>query len=113
MQEYYKNLGQVYPASGVLTAAYTVPAGRAAVISSIVVSNAQPRTTGISDCFNISHAIGGAADTPAQYLYGNINITPTNTFIATVGVTMAAGDVLRVYSQSGVLSFNLYGTEIF
>lgn len=98
---------QSIPAATTLTDAYTVPALTTAVLSSIVVCNQGSSTT-----FRIAHSIAGAADTAAQYLYYNQAIAANATFTATLGITLTAGDVIRVYSVTGNVSFNIYGSQV-
>lgn len=62
--------------------------------------------------FRVSVAIAGAADTPAQYLYYDIAIPGNDTFAATLGITLAATDVIRVYNTLATCSFNFFGVEI-
>ncbi len=108
MSTTFKVLGQSIPSAASLTAAYTVPALTQTTVSSIVVCNQSAAATS----FRISIAIAGAADTPAQYLYYNVPIAGNNTFVATIGVTLGAADVVRVYATLATLSFNLYGCEV-
>jgi hypothetical protein len=112
----YKVLGQVCPSTiNTLTALYTVPAGTSAIVSSIVVNDSGAN----GGAFAIAVAVGGAADDQKQYLYGS----PTNgiymqggdVFIATVGLTLAAGDVVNVRNISAhtsEMTFQLFGNEI-
>lgn len=108
MTDTLKSLAQSNPAAGALTGIYTVPGATAAMVSSVVVCNQgnSPAT------FRIAHAVAGAADTPAQYLYYDMPVPAKQTFIATVGLSLAATDVLRAYASSGGLSFNVYGVEV-
>jgi hypothetical protein len=108
MADNLKNLGQAYPAAGVLTAAYTVPAGKQATSSSIIVCN----QGAVAAKARISHAIAGAANTPAQYLFYDVPLQPNETRALTIGLTLAATDVLNVYSDMGTVSFNVYGVEV-
>lgn len=108
MAEVLKNLGQSLPDANTLTAMYTVPASRSAAVSSLVVCN-QGSTTAK---FRVAHAVSGAADDPKQYLYYDQDVPAKKTFIATVGLSLATSDVIRVLSDTGLLSFNLYGAEV-
>ena len=47
-----------------------------------------------------------------DYLYYDITLAGNDTFIATIGVTLAATDVIRVYSGNSNLTFQLFGTQI-
>lgn len=104
----YKILGQSKPGAATLTPLYTVPAATQTVCSSIVVANQSATATS----FRISVAKAGAADDPSQYLYYDLPIPGNNTFIATIGSTFAATDVIRVYATLATLSFNAFGTEL-
>jgi hypothetical protein len=99
-------LGQSAPAASTLTPAYTAP--QASTISTINVCN----TGSVTDTFRISVAIAGAADTIAQYIAYNVQVKPGSFFSATIGITMASTDVIRVWSLNGTLSFNIFGVQV-
>jgi len=103
----YKILGQSKPSAATLTAAYTVPALTTATVSTITVANQSSTATS----FRISVAVNGAADTPAQYLYYDIAISGNNSFATTIGITLGAGDIVRVYNTLATCSFNIFGVE--
>jgi hypothetical protein len=103
----YKVLAQSKPSATTLTAAYTVPALTTATVSTITVANQSATATS----FRVSVAVNGAADTAAQYLYYDIAIPGNNTFATTIGITLGAGDVVRVYNTLATLSFNIFGVE--
>lgn len=107
MAEARKVLGQSKPAATTLTALYTVPASTQVVGSSLVVCNQGAATT-----FRVSVAIAGAADTPAQYLAYDVAIGANITIVYTLGFTLGAADVVRVYNTLATVSFNLFGVEI-
>ena len=108
MATVYKVLGQSSPTATTPTALYTVPAATSAVASSVIVCN----RSAVLSTFRISIAIGGAATTNKDYIYYDLPIGANDTFIATIGVTLATTDVVRVYSSNTNLSFSLYGSEI-
>jgi hypothetical protein len=101
-------LAQHKPTAANLEDAYTVPAGKDSVVSSLVVCN----QSGSSDSFRISIAVGGAANVSKQYIYYDIAIPAYETFIATVGFSLNDGDVIRVYSTNGNCSFNFFGSKV-
>lgn len=105
MAETLKNLAQANPSAGTLTDIYTVSAS--AMVSSIVICN-----QGCAATFRLAHAIAGAAATTAQYLYYDQSVPAKQTFVATVGLSLAATDVIRAYASSGSVSFNIYGVEV-
>jgi len=102
-----KVLGQVFPAATTLTPIYTVPSGKQATCSTVMVCNqsAMPTT------FRISVAIAGAADNLPQYLYYDFPIAGADTFAATIGISLGSLDVVRCYAGTASLSFNLFGAE--
>lgn len=108
MSDALKNLGQSMPAAASLTTLYTVPSGKSAVLSSLMVCNQSDSAAK----FRVSHAVAAAADAAAQYLYHDIVVPPHSTFAATLGISLAATDVLRARSDNGLCSFNAYGTEV-
>jgi hypothetical protein len=104
----YKVLGQSSPLATTETLLYTVPAATSTVGSSIMVCN---RGTS-SATFRVSVSKTGAATTNKDYIYYNIPIDTGDTFVATIGITLATTDVVRVYATTADLSFNLFGSEI-
>ena len=104
----YKVLGQSSPAATTETALYTVPSATSAIGSSIIVAN---RSTSVA-YFRISIAVAGATTSNKDYIYYDLPIGANDTFIATVGLSLATTDVVRVYSSNTNLSFSLYGSEI-
>lgn len=108
MSEVLKTLGQSAPAATTLTALYTVPASTQTTCSSVVVCN----QNGGAIKFRISVAVAGEADTPKQYLYWDVSVAKGDSFVATLGITLATTDVVRVQSDTANVSFNLFGAEI-
>ena len=104
----YKVLGQSAPSATTETDLYTVPALTSAVASSIIVCN---RGT-TQATFRVSIAVGGSATANKDYVYYDLLIAGNDTFIATIGLTLATTDKIRVYSGNSSLSFQVWGTEI-
>jgi hypothetical protein len=102
-----KVLGQSAPAATTATMLYTVPASTTTVISSITVCNRSATATAFRVA--ICPAGGGLAD--QMYLYYDVPIGGNDTFIATVGLSLATTDVVTVYNTLATLSFNLFGQE--
>lgn len=107
MSETPANLGQVAPTPALLTDLYTVGASKRAVVSSVVACNRGARTAR----FRVAHAVGGLADATTHYLYYDEVIPPNKTFVITIGICAAAADVIRVQSDTGDVTFNIYGIE--
>ena len=108
MANTYKILGQVSPAATTETDLYTVPGATSAVVSSIVVCNRENQVA----TFNISISQGGSATAVKDYIYYSVVIPSNDTFVASIGITLATTDVVRVYGSNGLLSFSLFGSEI-
>ena len=103
-----KVLGQSAPSATTLTTLYTVPSSTEAVVSTIVVANRSATATD----FRIAIRIAGGVVANEDYLYYDLAIPGNDTFAATVGITLAATDVVSVYNTLATLSFNLFGQEI-
>ena len=108
MPNVYKILGQISPSATTETDLYTVPAATSSVCSSISICN----RGGTQTTFRVSISQGGGATVNKDYLYYDVTLAGNDTFIATIGVTLATTDKIRVYSGNSSLSFQLFGTEI-
>lgn len=107
MAQTLKVLAQVNPGSASLTTLYTVPAATSTVVSSIVICN-----QAASDAtFRISIQVAAAADNAKQYLYYDTTVNANDSFVATIGVTLATTDVVKIYASTTTLSFTAYGAE--
>ncbi len=104
-----KVLGQSAPLATTLTTLYLVPLSRQAVASSIVVCNRAAAATS----FRVAVRPAGVAISNEHYLYYDVTIAGNDTFIATIGITLSATDVVSVYNTLATLSFNLFGQEIY
>jgi hypothetical protein len=103
-----KVLGQNAPAATVLTDLYTVPGGTGVAVSSVTVCNRSATPT----TFRLSVAPAGAADATSQYVYYDVPIAGNDTFVATLGITLAATDKVRCYATLATVSFSLFGVEV-
>lgn len=102
-----KVLGQAAPNATTETTLYTVPAATSTVVSSLIVANRGASVV----TFRVSIAVGGGVTQNKDYLYYDILMPPNDTFIATVGLTLAAGDIVKCYASTANVSFNLMGEE--
>lgn len=102
-----KVLGQQAPSAATLTTLYTVPALTSTVVSSLVVANRSATAT----TFRIAIRPAGAAIANQHYLYYDVSIQGNDTFIATIGVSLATTDVISVYNTLATVSFNAFGQE--
>lgn len=109
MADTLKVLGQSYPTAATLTTLYTVPALTSTTCSTITICN-QSSTT--ADLVRIAVRVAGASITNSQYILFNMQIGAINTYMATIGITLAATDVVSCYSLNGTCSFNLFGVQL-
>jgi hypothetical protein len=105
----YKILGQSGPAATTETVLYTVPASTSTVISTLAICNqsANPATYRI--------AVRPAADsttTQKHWVVFGATIDGSDATMLTLGITLAAGDTVRVFSSSATMSFSVFGSEI-
>lgn len=102
-----KTLAQAFPSAATLTTLYTVPAATSTVCSTLVVCN----QSAIQTSFRVSVRVAALADTAKQYLYYDAVILGNATFTATIGLTLAATDIVSCYATLGTVSFSLFGVE--
>lgn len=88
---------------------YTVPASTEAVISTLTICN-RSATAGAK--VRVAVRVAGGAIADEDYLYYDLVIPTNETFATTIGITLAATDVVSVYAESTDISFNLFGQEI-
>jgi glucose-6-phosphate dehydrogenase assembly protein OpcA len=108
MPQIYKVLGQVNPAATTATTLYTVPASTSTVVSTINVCN----QAGASATFRIAVRPAGASLVAQHYLVYDSTINSNDTISFTMGITLAATDVITVYASSSTVSFSCFGSEI-
>lgn len=105
----YKILGQSAPSDTNNADLYTVPAATSAVVSTLLVTNT---TDTEATCRIFARVAGAAASTANAIIYDGP--VPANDFTAiTVGITLAATDVLTVQSGTAdALTFQAFGSEV-
>ena len=103
----YKVLGQSVPSATTNTTLYTVPSATSAVCSTLAVCN-----RGASTNFRVAVRPAGASISNEHYIVYDNYINQYDTIFLTLGVTLAATDVVTVYAGAATLSFSLFGSEI-
>jgi hypothetical protein len=103
----YKVLGQSAPAATTATDVYTVGSGKSAVISTITICNRSTAAT-----YRIAIRVAGAALANEDYIAYDTTIPANDTIALTLGITLAATDVVTVYASTANTSFNIFGSEI-
>jgi hypothetical protein len=101
-------LAQANPSATTATTLYTTPSGTAAVISTITVCN-QAASAGT---YRIAVRPAGATLAKVHYIAYDIAIAANDTTALTLGITLAATDVITVYASSADISFHAYGSDL-
>lgn len=104
----YKILGQQNPAAVTSTTLYTVPAATSAVVSTITVAN----LAAADATFRVSTAVAALAITAKQYICYDVTVPGNGIITLTLGITLAATDVIRVYASTTNVAFSAFGSEI-
>jgi hypothetical protein len=108
MPQTHKVLGQSSPAATTLTTLYTVPASTSAVVSTLIVCN----TASSATTYRIAVRVAAASIATSQYIAYDAAIPANDTATLTLGVTLAASDVISVYAGAANVAFAAYGVEI-
>ena len=103
----YKVLGQSAPAAVTNTALYTVPSATSAVASTLSVCN-----RGASTSFRVAIRPAGATLADQHYIVYDNFVNAGDAVFLTLGITLAATDVVTIYATLATLSFSLFGSEI-
>jgi glucose-6-phosphate dehydrogenase assembly protein OpcA len=108
MPKSYKILGQAAPSATTNTTLYTVPSATEAVVSSIVIAN----RTSSQATYRIALRPAGATIENKNYIAYDVVVDASDSTTLTLGITLAATDVITVYASTENLSFNALGSEI-
>lgn len=104
----YKVLGQSNPASTTDTTLYTVPASTSAVCSTLSVANISTSATN----YRIAIRPAGASIANQHYIAYDVPIPANDAVMLTLGISLAATDVVTVRAGNANLAFSLFGSEI-
>jgi hypothetical protein len=104
----YKILGQSNPSATTETPLYS-PSGVSAVVSTIMICNQAASAA----TYRIAVRPSADGSTAAKHwiVYG-ATVGASDATALTLGVTLAAGDSIRVYASTATLSFSVFGSEI-
>lgn len=104
----YKVLAQSAPGATTETPLYAVPSATSAIVSTVVVANraAAPATYRIAVC------PANATTANQHYIAYDVTVGASDSTTLTLGITLAATDVIKVYASTANLSFNVFGSEI-
>lgn len=104
----YAVLGQVATAATTDTTLYTVPSLTEVIISTIVVAN----RSGSTATYRIAVRPAGEALATKHYLAFDVAVGAADSTTLTLGITLAATDVITVRASSADLSFSAFGSTI-
>lgn len=104
----YKVLAQSNPSATTNTDLYTVPSATSTVVSTITICN-QSSSQG---SYRIAVRPAGTAIAAQHYIAYDVPIQANDTTALTLGLTLAATDVITIYATTATLSFGLFGSEV-
>lgn len=102
-----KVLGQSNPAATTATTLYTCPAATNTVVSTLSVCN-----LGTSGTFRVAVRPAGATLANLHYVVYDLALNANDTITFTLGMTLAATDVVTVFASNTSFAFTLFGSEI-
>jgi hypothetical protein len=108
MPQTHKVLGQLNPSATTLTTLYTVAASTSTIVSTLSICN----QAASSATYRVAIRPAGATVAAQHYLVYDSAIPANDTITLTLGITLAATDVISVYASSATLSFGAFGVEI-
>lgn len=101
-------LAQSIPGANSLEDGYTVPGSTSTIVTGLKVCNQD----GVVVRFRVSIGVAGEADHRKQYQYFDVPLEGNDTLTQDEEWTLGPGDVVRFYSDSGGVSFTLFGAEL-
>lgn len=104
----YKVLGQINPSANTATTVYTVPALTSTVLSTVTVCN----QSSVGATFRLAVRPSGESLAAKHYINYDTPVPANDTISLTLGITLAATDVLTANANTTTLSFNAFGSEI-
>lgn len=107
MPQNYKVLGQSNPNAATLTTLYTTPAATQAVCSTLSICN-----LGVSTTYRVAVRPAGASVSNQHYLVFDSALNAGDSILLTLGISLAATDVVSVFAGTANVSFSLFGVEI-
>ena len=108
MPQTHKVLGQSNPAATTLMTLYTVPSATQAIVSTITICNLASSAT----TYRLAVRPAGASIANQHYLAYEAALPANDTATLTLGVALAATDVISVYAASANVAFSAFGVEI-
>ena len=108
MAQAHKVLGQSSPSATTLTTLYTVPASTQAVCSSLTICN----TASSATTYRLAIRPSGATVATQHYIAYDAALPANDTVTLTLGIALAATDVVSVYAGATGVAFSAFGVEV-
>jgi hypothetical protein len=108
MAQTHKVLGQSNPAAATLTTLYTVPGSTQTICSTLSVCN----TSSTGTTYRVAVRPAGASIATSQYVIYDNAIAGNDSVFLTLGISLAATDIVSVYGATTTLAFSLFGVEL-
>jgi len=108
MPQTHKVLGQLNPAAATLTTLYVVPGATQAICSTLSICN----TSSTGTTYRVAVRQAGASIGTSQYVIYDNSIAGNDSVFLTLGISLAATDIVSVYGTANTLAFSLFGVEI-
>ena len=108
MPTIYKVLGQAAPSATTNTDVYTSPAATQSVVSTITIAN----RAATASTFRLAIRPAGAAIANQHYIAYDVPVAGNDSTNLTLGVTLAATDVVTVYCGTANFSVSVFGSQI-
>ena len=104
----YKVLGQINPTGNTLTQLYVVPSATSTVLSTVAVCN----QSNVATSFRLAIQPANAAIAAKHYINYDTALPPNDTITLTLGLTLAASDVISANVATSTVSVSAFGGEI-
>jgi hypothetical protein len=104
----YRVLGQSNPSATTLATLYTVPAATSTIVSTLAVANLSASAI----TFRVAIRPAGATVANQHYIAYDAAVAANDSVFLTLGVSLAATDVVSVFASSVNVAFSLFGSEI-
>jgi hypothetical protein len=105
----YKVLAQSNPSATTETTLYTAPSSTSTVVSTIMICNQS--STAATYRIAVRPSADGSTAAKHWIVYG-ATVAGSDSTALTLGITLATGDLIRVYGSTSTLSFSAFGSEI-
>ena len=106
----YKILGQSAPAATTETTLYTSTSVET-IVSSLIITNQAGSSATYRIAVQPSADAGSDAAAKHWIVYG-ATVAASDSVVLTVGLTLAAGDRIRIWASTATMSFSAYGSQI-